>query len=61
MLNIQSLIRFPLPKNVKKDTILQYVDKMLCSADEGTQHKIDDEIFGMYGFNDLEIGEILNV
>ena len=61
MLNIQSLIRFPLPKNVKKDTILQYVDKMLCSADEGTQQKIDDEIFGMYGFNDLEIGEILNV
>lgn len=61
MLNIQSLIRFPVPDIKNKETILQRVTRMMQHEDEEIQKLIDTDIFRMYGFNEQEIVEIQNV
>ena len=61
MLNIQSLIRFPIPDIKNKETILQRVTRMMQHEDEEIQKLIDIDIFRMYGFNEQEIVEIQNV
>ena len=61
MLNIQSLIKFPIPNCNRKDSLLNHVNTMIRHANDETQRIIDDEIFRLYGFNELEVDEILNV
>ena len=61
MLNIQSLIKFPIPNCKRKDSLLRNVNTMIQQANDETQRIIDDEIFRLYGFNEREIDEILNV
>ena len=61
MLNIQSLIRFPIPNSKQKDFLLKNVYTMIRQANDETQRIIDDEIFRLYGFNEREVEEILNV
>ena len=61
MLNIQSLIKFPIPNCNRKDSLLNQVNTMIRHANDETQRIIDDEIFRLYGFNELEVDEILNV
>ena len=61
MLNIQSLIKFPIPNCNRKDSLLKSVTTMIRHANDETQRIIDDEIFRLYGFNKLEVDEILNV
>ena len=61
MLNIQSLIRFPIPNSKRKDFLLKNVNTMIRQANDETQRIIDNEIFRLYGFNEREVEEILNV
>ena len=61
MLNIQSLIKFPIPNCNRKDSLIKNVNAMIRHANDETQLIIDDEIFRLYGFNELEVNEILNV
>lgn len=61
MLNIQSLIRFPIPKSTHQSSLLNKVDAMAKGNDASIQDEIDAEIFSMYGFNDEEISEIRSV
>lgn len=61
MLNIQSLIKFPIPNCNRKDSLIKNVNAMIRHANDETQRIIDDEIFRLYGFNELEVNEILNV
>ncbi len=53
MLNIQSLIRFPIPQEDNK-----YLIQAIKKKDD---NKIDDEIFRSYHFNELEINHIKNI
>ena len=50
MLNIQSLIRFPIPQNASKT--------LLLSIQEKDEIKIDNAIFNLYDFNEDEINYI---
>lgn len=61
MLNIQSIIKFPIPNCKRKDSLLRNVKTMIRDANDETQRIIDDEIFKLYGFNELEVEEILKV
>ncbi len=61
MLNIQSLIRFPIPSTEQKEFLLKNVNTMIQQANDETQRIIDDEIFRLYGFNEQEVEEILNI
>ena len=59
MLNIQSLIRFPIPKETKHNLLLaNYVSEQNMQYSQDTQNKIDSLIFEIYGFNESEITEI---
>lgn len=61
MLNIQSLIRFPIPKSTHPNSLLSKVDAVTKRNDVSIQDEIDSEVFSMYGFNDEEICEIRGV
>ena len=50
MLNIQSLVRFPIPQNASKT--------LLLSIQEKDEIKIDNAIFNLYDFNENEINYI---
>ena len=61
MLNIQSLIKFPIP--IKSDYSKQIsclVLKQQNHYSQQTQNEIDDIIYKIYGFNNDEITEIEN-
>ena len=61
MLNIQSLIRFPIPKSSRATSIVDKVDELSRHNEIAIQDEIDEEIFSMYGFNEDEILEIMKV
>ncbi len=60
MLNIQSLIKFPVPNKVNKD-ILKMCRKMQQEASDELQAEIDKLIYQSYGFDEDEIAEIESV
>ena len=61
MLNIQSLIRFPIPKSSHPTSLVGKIDEISRRNEISIQNEIDAEIFSMYGFNEDEILEIMNV
>ena len=61
MLNIQSLIRFPIPKSTQPTSLVVKIDEISRRNEISIQNEIDAEIFSMYGFNEDEIHEIMNV
>ena len=61
MLNIQSLIRFPIPKTSHSSSLISKIDEISRRNEIAIQNEIDAEIFSMYGFNEDEITEIMNV
>lgn len=61
MLNIQSLIRFPIPKSSQPTSLISKIDEISRQNEIAIQNEIDAEIFSMYGFGEEEILEIQNV
>ena len=59
MLNIQSLIRFPIPKDSQYNLQLtNYVLEQNKRYSPDIQNKIDSLVFEIYGFNENEVKEI---
>lgn len=59
MLNIQSLIKFPIPKNTPYNLQLTtYVSEQIKHYSNNTQNKIDNLVFEIYDLNKDEIKEI---
>ncbi len=57
MLNIQSLIRFPIPQDAR-DGIAELCESMITTPTELTQQTLNTIIYQSYGFNENEIKEI---
>lgn len=59
MLNIQSLIKFPIPKNTPYNLQLTtYISEQIKHYSNNTQNKIDNLVFEIYDLNKDEIKEI---
>ena len=59
MLNIQSLIKFPIPLyDSTNDCLTALVKKQLVEYTDKTQQEINHYIYKMYRFNSIEINEI---
>ena len=61
MLNIQSLIRFPIPKSTLPNSLSSKIDAIIKRDDDAIQDDINSEVFSMYGFNEEEVCEIISV
>ena len=60
MLNIQSLIKFPVPLSNSSicASIEDGVDEIIGNGNFEHQRRLDSTIFSLYGFNEEEIEEI---
>ena len=60
MLNIQSLVKFPIPKNDSISADIKQLVHDLCNGyTDGKQERLNNLIYEMYGFDSREISEIL--
>ena len=62
MLNIQSLIKFPIPRIMGTlcQQILDLVEELTRQYNQSTQDELDAIVLASYGFDQDEITEILN-
>ena len=58
MLNIQSLIKFPIPRNLEDGMIKSLVLKQIMTYSPQVQDEIDYLIYKIYGLSETEINEI---
>ena len=58
MLNIQSLIKFPIPQNIEVGIIKSLVLKQIKTYSPQVQDEIDHMIYRIYGLSETEIKEI---
>lgn len=59
MLNIQSLIKYPIPRDTKYNIQLkEYVLEQIKHYSHDIQDKIDNLIYEIYGLDKIEIKEI---
>ena len=63
MLNIQSLIKFPIPRrsDVLSQQILDRVETLVTQYNQSTQEELDALVLASYEFDQEEVTEILNV
>ena len=63
MLNIQSLVKFPVPESTvdSLNEINAAVEKIIETHSLEIQHKLDLIIYNLYGFNELEIKTLENI
>ena len=58
MLNIQSLIKFPIPISTDLKHLSEMVVQQSKKYDESRQQEINHCLYGVYGFNEDEIEQI---
>ena len=58
MLNIQSLIKFPIPQKIENEIIKSLVLKQIKTYSPQVQDEIDHMIYKIYGLSETEIKEI---